>query len=504
MNIVIETPIKAFLNSYHPDEFMSLLKRLTYTNTSVQHLIKRHSNNFFWRDRNFDSWQLRLDELKKDLKKTLVWEEEGRAYIRPGSIPYITDLFADLSIENRIKYPQPKKIAWKNVPKFRLYPYQEESWQRLLEIRHGNVSLCTGSGKTNTIIRLCRETGFRAAIVAPSKSIFYELLEQFEHYFGKGKIGTFGDSKKKIGKDITICINDSLCNIKERTKEWEFFSKLDAIYIDESHQWAAESMEGVCHGLFAEVPYRWFFSGTQVRGDGSQVLLDSIIGRQVYELTTEQAVLGGYICPHQFKIIEIESNSGFQSQDALAMKREHVLRNRNICTFIAKLANGVVTNKNEQVLVLVEELQQISDLVKLLKVSYSIAHSETRPDRLKELGLEKVNVLESIEKFNKSESKVLIGTSCIRTGCNIYPVNHCVNWVAGASEVATRQGCVGRSVRLAHQNPWASKCPDKSIATIWDFDIPNQYALQSHLERRIGYYRESGQDLIKYIKLRIF
>jgi superfamily II DNA or RNA helicase len=502
VKISITTPVKALLSNYTSDELHDLRKALTYTNTSVQHLVKKHYHNHFWKGRNLDSWTEHLQGLQKDLKKTLVFEDNhGQLYIRPGSIPYLQGF--DLEVENLIQYPKVKKLSWWKKPTYALYPYQEESWKKLLEAKHGNVSLCTGAGKTKTIIRLCQETGLRAAIVAPSRSIFYELIEEFEHHFGKTKVGTFGDSKKKIGKQLTICVGDSLCNVKEGTPEWEFFSGLDAIYLDESHQWASQSLEEVCHNLFANVCYRWFFSGTQVRGDGAQILLESIIGKQVHELTTEQAVTGGFICPHKFNIVEMESsNPNFQSQDALAMKREHVLRNKNICSFVAKLSNAVVQSKGEQVLVLVEELQQISDLVKLLTVPYSIAHSETKPARLLDLGLDKVDVSESIELFNKGISKVLIGTSCIRTGCNIYPVNHCINWISGASEVATRQGCVGRSVRFAHQNPWASKCPAKPFATIWDFDVRGPYVLENHLQKRIQYYRESGENLIRYVKIK--
>jgi hypothetical protein len=41
--------------------------------------------------------------------------------------------------------------------------------------------------------------GLKTAIIAPSKSIFNELLTKFEHHFGKGKVGAFGAGKKKLG-----------------------------------------------------------------------------------------------------------------------------------------------------------------------------------------------------------------------------------------------------------------------------------------------------------------
>ena len=40
-------PTKTALSDYSDDELFSLKKALTYTNTSVSHLIKRHYNQSF-------------------------------------------------------------------------------------------------------------------------------------------------------------------------------------------------------------------------------------------------------------------------------------------------------------------------------------------------------------------------------------------------------------------------------------------------------------------------
>jgi len=166
----ISSPTHAYLDQSSPEELDILRRQLTYTLTSVQHLIKRHHQNHFWKQRNKESWDSHLEGLKADLKKCLVFEDEQGLYIRPGSIPYLTGL--NIEVKNSIVYPKPKKMPWFREPKFTLYPYQEESWKSLLAEKHGHVSLCTGAGKTKTIVKLCRETGFRTAIVAPSKSIF--------------------------------------------------------------------------------------------------------------------------------------------------------------------------------------------------------------------------------------------------------------------------------------------------------------------------------------------
>jgi superfamily II DNA or RNA helicase len=111
------------------------------------------------------------------------------------------------------------------------------------------------------------------------------------------------------------------------------------------------------------------------------------------------------------------------------------------------------------------------------------------------LGLEKVDPSESVEKFNKGETMVLIGTSCISVGTNIYPVHNCVNWVGGASEVRTKQGAVGRSIRLGEQNPWAKNCTEKKSVTIWDFNVFDNFVMSRHLNDRIAFYEESGAEI---------
>ncbi len=503
MKVNIESPIKAFLEETTPEEMVQLTKLLSYTNTAAAHQLKRHQQNRWFKTKNPEGWEAHSKKLKDSVHNTLIFEENGRTFIRPASLPYLVAENVDCyEHTNKITYPTPKKIAWAKPLPFQLHPYQEQSWQELLKIKHGNVQLCTGAGKSAILLKLCRETGFKTAIIAPSKSIFSALVKDFDKYLGKGNTGRFGDGKKVLDKKFTVCIGDSLANVKPNTPEWEFFSKMDMILVDESHMWGADSLESVCHGVFSEVPYRFFLSGTQTRGDGGEKLLQSIIGRTVYTLSTQEAVAGGYICPHDFKIVSLESsNPNYSSQDALEMKRVHFLSNKNIAAFVAKLANAEATTHRRQTLVLVEELHQISMLMKLLTVPTAYAHSESKPERLRELGLEKVDTDESVEKFNKNEVQVLIGTGCISVGTNIYPTHNTVNWVGGASEIKTKQGTIGRSVRLSNQNPWKDKCLSKDKCTIWDFNVVDCFLMQKHLKDRILYYKESGSE-IKVIKLK--
>jgi hypothetical protein len=95
----------------------------------------------------------------------------------------------------------------------------------------------------------------------------------------------------------------------------------------------------------------------------------------------------------------------------------------------------------------------------------------------------------------------LIGTSCIATGTNIYPSHIVINWVGGSSEIKTKQGAVGRAVRLHNQNPFKDKCVEKKIAHIYDFDVYDIPILHRQLEDRLAYYADSGTT-IKRIALK--
>jgi superfamily II DNA or RNA helicase len=500
MKIKKISPAVALIVEISPIERFEMVKLLSYANTSAAYLVKRHANNHIWKSRNLYSWEAKYDELKAAVNTTLIFSGDDGEYIRPGSIPYLQERL-NIEVTDEVVYPTPKGIPWAKPLPFSLYPYQSESVKKLIAEKHGSVSLATGTGKTACLLQACRDTGFRTAIVVPSKSIFLELVEKFEHHFGKSKVGTFGAGKKKIGKQFTICIGDSLTNVKPDTPEWEFFSGLQMILVDESHTFASETLEEVCHGVLADVPYRMFFSGTQTRGDGSEKLLFSVIGKIVHTLGTAEAVQGGYIAPHEFRVVKVKSsNPNFQSGDPLEMKRVHLLNNMNIMAFAAKLANSEAKVNKGQTLILVDELSQVSALAALMQVPFALAHAEVKKERLAELGIEKVNPSESVEKFNRGEVMVLIGTSCISTGTNIYNMTHTVNLQGGTSEIKTKQGAVGRSVRFAKANPFSNPHAPKSKTVIWDFDVDGMKILERHLAKRIEYYEQSGSK-IAFLKL---
>lgn len=493
------SPTKTLIEECDTATLNSLRKGLTYKDTGVAFNLKKLKENKWLQSNYPDTFKNRKAELESQLSTCMLKYDSNsnKFWFHPGSIPYLPD-FTFKEIDG-IKYPESRKIAWRKPLPFELYGYQNESVKRLVEAKHGCVELCTGAGKTAIILTLARELGLKTVIVTPSKSIFLEMLKKFEYHFGKTNVGAYGSGKKRIGKKFTVCVSKSLTMLKEGTPEYDFFADADVVISDESHLNAANTLEGTFHGVLKDVPYRFFLSGTQVRGDGKDKLLEAIIGQKVYELSTKEAVDGGYICPVKFFVFETTSKNAKKYKDPLKSKREQFLYNSNIADITAKIANGAWNHSQESTLILVEELQQIKMLTDRLNVPYEYVHSASKADAAK-FGLETRKVDETVEAFNRGEVKVLIGTSCIATGTNIYPTHNTVNWVGGSSEVRTKQGAVGRSVRILENSDYVDFHKPKPFSKIYDFKITNVPLMETHLMKRVAMYKETNDD-IKYIKV---
>lgn len=490
----IVSPTKAYV-TFDASELELLKKQLTYNNTSIGFQLSKHLKNRWWKQKDPVGWQAKADELKAQAKGCLMFEEGGKTFVRPGSIPYIRSVMP-ITVENTISYPAARPLPWYRPVSFTPHPYQTDTVSLLIQEKHGNGELCTGAGKTYIIMELARKLGLKTIIMTPSSAIFNEMLEKFEHHFGKGMVGAIGDGKKRYGKLLTVCVSKSLSMLKPGTKEYDEVASAQVLIGDESHTIPAKTLESTCHGVLANIPYRFFLSGTQTRGDGTEKLLHSIIGNTVYSLSTKEAVEKGYIGNHEFAIVKVLTSSpGFSSKDPLEMKREHFLYNKNIASFIAKLANSSYELKKKQTLVLVDEVSQIGELVRHLTVPYACAFGPNDAADLKKMGLANVDPMESVDKFNRGAVGVLIGTSCISTGTNIYPNHNTVNWQGGASEIKTKQGPVGRSVRKLVGSGFEHLHTPKDKTVVFDFDIVGVDVMRDHLNKRIEYYKDSGTPI---------
>lgn len=498
MDLIISEPTKAYIRNASESDLSILRKELSYKNTSAFFQAQKIKNNKWWQRRDPDGWERALKDAQSNINNQLVFRDSGGLYIRPGSISYIENLVHINSITNNIEYPKPKVVPWAKKPAFDPYPYQDETVEALIKAKHGAGELSVGLGKTYIMLLLVKKLGLKTVIAVPSKAIFLEVMKYMEEHLGKNRVGGFGNGKKDIKKDITVAISKSLTMLKKGTKEWDFFQTKQVMVIDESHTYGSNELDKTAHGALAHIPYRFFLSGTVTRGDGGLKLLQSIVGPVVKNLTTKYGIEKGYLNPLSFNIVTVPSiNPNFYKKDPIEMKRFHLLRNPHVLDFAAKLANANATVLGESTLILVDEIGQIEELKKRLTIPFAYAHGGglSVEDRQK-TGLANTDIEEEIEKFNSGQVRVLIGTDSISTGCNIFATHHTINLQGGTSEIGTKQGPIGRSVRLLSKSKYAKFHKEKKISKIWDFMILDVSVMENQLKKRIKFYEETGCPVI--------
>jgi superfamily II DNA or RNA helicase len=486
----IISPSVALIHNYYND-LQELRKELTYRNLTNVYAYNKHKQKRWLKNKDPIAFEEEEKRLKSLIYQNILFSHNGKLATYPGIIPYIK---LPHTVTNKIEYPNLKTIPWKKTLPFQPYPYQEEAVQKLLEAKHAHISCATGLGKTLIILMLARNAGVDIVITTPAQSIFADLLKECETHLGKGIVGGYGDGKKDLTKKITVAINRSLSMVKEGTPAWEFFSKKKMLIVDETHSFGSEDLSKTAFGLLKDIPYRLFLSATPIRMDGTQKLLNAIIGECVLDMDLKKGIQGGYLSPLKFKIINTITPNTLDFSDPIEAKRKYFLRNPNIAEIAGRLANANWTVKGENTLILVEELQQIKDIVKHLKVPYGYVHSGSKKEA-EAMGLKKVDATEEIEKFNKGETKVLIGTRSVSTGTNMFS-HHTINCMGGTSEVATLQGAVGRSTRQTDKSKYAQYHKPKLFCTIYDFNITNNETMMAQLEKRVKYYEQSGEIVV--------
>ncbi len=477
--LVVREPTKVHLPPSIPEP--DAKRFLTYRDTSVEYELRKFRNNHWLADRmEPEEWQARLQELETQREKCLLREDEHGFYTLSGLQKMVEQRFSEQT-ENQLVYPEPRLLPWAKTPP-ELRPYQEEAKSLLLGARHAAISAGTGLGKSFVLMHICRTLGLKAVVMAPLTCIAEQLYEDFCRYLGPKWVGFYGNGKKHTNKLITIAIGQSLARIEKDSKDYEVLSKAQVFIADESHQTPAATLTRVCLDLLKDAPYRFFFSGTQTRTDGAELLLKGIIGPIVFKMSVRDGVDQGYLAKPVFKFYEVESDSPCIDRDPNKMTREHLFYNPRVNAIAGAVANAAVKHLDHSVLVLIDEMEQFAKLLPIFRHEVGFAHGGvTKLNRDKiPADYHRSDPQKLVRDFNERRLRILVGTSCISTGTDILPVKTLVYIKGGKSEIELGQG-MGRGTRLFDHGDYK-----KTSFNYVDFLVSNVDVVRRHAEARIA------------------
>jgi superfamily II DNA or RNA helicase len=340
------------------------------------------------------------------------------------------------------------------------------------------VSIGTGLGKSLIMALIAKRIGLETVVVVPTLSIANQMLKDFRKWFGAGKVGQFFDGKKQCDKHIVIAVSKSLMNVERGMPAWNSLASKKLLLCDESHTCPPDSLATVMFNLLENVPYRYFFSGTQFRKDGLGLLLQGITNDVVFEMSVKQGIEEGFLSPLKFFQWRITSDSSINSSDIIKMNKVHLQQNDRVYKHAAALINHAVKDKNRRVLVLVDGVGQFKRLLDAgLQVPAKFAHGGVTKDNKSEVpeAFWKSDPMELVESFDRGEFPVLVGTSCIGMGTDIKSADFIISIVGFTSETEVSQSA-GRGTRLF---------PGKTDCHYHDYWVENIEETDRHAKKRL-------------------
>lgn len=372
--------------------------------------------------------------------------------------------------------------------------YQEKIVSACFNNERGIVRACTGSGKT-----LC--TALIAAKLNKPTIIYVigiDLLRQFHDLFSKlfdEKIGMIGDGHCDIQRiniatiwTIGHALNQKHVYVDEEDyDEKEDFKESNRVkilkmlqdtrvhIIDECHIVTCDTIKSIYKQMKPE--YIYGFSGTPFRDDNSDLLIKSILGDQIVDVSASELIGKGILAQPYIKFIDVPSMS-LSMANYQTVYKDYVVENPNRNALILKYTLELVEKKYTP-LVLFKQIKHGRVLYELLSGSGVNCELLSGKDSL-ERRLEVKAMIEG------GEIDVVLASSIFDIGVDIPKLSGLILCGGGISSIRVLQR-VGRVIR---------GYKDKKHAAIVDFYDQTKF-LKKHSLRRLEVYESETGFIVK-------
>jgi superfamily II DNA or RNA helicase len=343
----------------------------------------------------------------------------------------------------------------KEFPKLRYY--QEEALKEAFEAERGIIVSATGTGKSIIFTKLCQKFNVKTLIITPNKEITQNAYDTLVEYFGDDQVMKLNTKSENTGR-----LN--VCNIQTLIKlDPELLEDVHCCIIDEFHHGGATTYQEVNKNHLKNCYYRIGLTATNYRNGSDGIALEAILSNVLYTYTSKDAISEGFLVKPNFKWIRnsMKVKGKYQTQ-----YKEGIVENESRNAKIAELCNN---HSKDHVIVLVQQVKHAEILKESIPHAVVITGKEKESDRN-----------DILNSFRKGEINVLIGTSVIGEGVDL-PVANVLILAGGGKAKSQVVQIVGRVLRLA---------PNKSKATIYDFQDTGANYLEDHAHTREEIYLE--------------
>lgn len=366
------------------------------------------------------------------------------------------------------------------------------------EYDRGIVRAATGSGKTLCIALMTAKLNKPTIVYV----IGLDLLDQFHNLFSKifdEKIGYIGNgicdpqritiaSIWTVGRALNLDVKSILTEGVDEEDPEEQSSEINAVkivkclnnakvhFLDESHVCSTSTISAIYKNIDPE--YLFGFSGTPFRDDNSDLLINSILGEQIINISASELIAKGLLAQPIIKFVPVPKMSGL-SNNYQSVYKDYIVENDERNNLIIEELKGLLQKKYVP-LVLFKQIKHGKILAEKMEeenIKFAMLYGND--------SLEKRN--EAKEALNKKEIDVILASVVFDIGLDLPILSSLVLCGGGKSSIRSLQR-VGRVIRPV---------PGKKFAAIVDFYDQVRF-LKGHSVRRYEVY--SSEEGFKVFK----
>lgn len=424
--------------------------------TSISDLLSYEVEGSWFARKKMPYWDGKIRHLSKDNTFPAGLYGLVVEFLKKKGVPVITRDSRDV--------PAPScafKMTTEKTPRY----YQVDAKGTAKLHARGVFLMGVGAGKTFTAGMILEEHKVPTLFVVPDTGLRDQSLHDFKSWFGKDRVSD------NVASDAPIVIANiqSLMN-----KDKKFFKRFKQLMIDEFHHSAAKSYQKL-NAWCSEAYYRYGFTGTFLRTDGSDMTMHGVLSNVIFKKSASELIEEGFLVrPY----ITIYRHSLPKMQLSYVQAYDYIVKDQEFNELIAKIARKKIKER-KQTLILVRRIEHGETLKKLIPNAYYLS------------GKDSAELRKSIKKkFIDKKIRCLIATNIFGEGQDIPSIDVLINARCEKTSIQTTQGC-GRALR---------KGPGKEKAEIFDFLITGQKHLQAHSIERIMTYKKEPAFKIKLKK----
>jgi superfamily II DNA or RNA helicase len=333
---------------------------------------------------------------------------------------------------------------------------------------HEGRGICvmpTGVGKSRTLKDLILNLQVPTLVVPPSSNLKNQLYKYLKECYGSKYVGLYS-KHSGCQKPITIANIDGLENGQKH-----HFKDTQCVIIDEFHHSAAATYRTINENLWSDIYYKFGFTATNYRNNpADQILLESVLSRELFTMTPIEAIQKGYIVPIQTFMYHIQNNGLEDTSNYSSCYKKFVVDNVERNRKIIEIGNRMIG-------------QKVPTLILVKQIPHGRLLQECIPGAVFVNGQDENSSynMDMVEKFNNLEVPCLIGTSVIGEGVDTKAAGAVI---LASGEKAESRICqnIGRVVR---------NYPNKHVGYVFDFWDHGSKYMTRHSEARKRIYENT-------------